>query len=196
MSCPTWAMRWASSIQIMSSGMSVFFIQNGYSPLSGKRKIMPRSSARWSRNMRPCVRVSSSAAISTVTGKLSGKTMRGVAGAGIDCVCVAVVAGCGGAVGCVQAKARSRMALLFILHLHHFVFLARDELVLFRVVAERAEGHAQQLRGLGLHAADALERLEHEDLGDRLEVVLERHAVLRELEGHVRNVAADEHVLG
>src|SRR6185295_20050195 len=46
-----------------------------------------------------------------------------------------------------------------------------------RVVAERAEAHAEELGGLGLHAARALERLDHQLGADVLEVRLEVEAL-------------------
>src|SRR5207249_1525812 len=162
-------MRRRSSIQIMSSGISVFFIQNGYSPLCGKKNNMPRSSASRSRYIRPCVRVGSSMASSTWIAAPSGRITRGpdaAAGAGAAGVFC----------GALQAATRSvsrRRRLLLTIHLHD---VARDEVVLLRVVAERAERHPQQLGRLRLHASAALERLEHEDLADRLEVVLQRDA--------------------
>src|SRR5438105_2809436 len=169
-------MRRRSSIQIMSSGISVFFIQNGYSPLSGKKNNMPRSSASRSRYIRPCVRVGSSMASSTWIAAPSERITRGPDAA------AAAAAGAGAAgvfCGALQAATRSasrRRRLLLTFHLHD---VARDEVVLLRVVAERAERHPQQLGRLRLHAAAALERLEHEDLADRLEVVLQRDAVRR-----------------
>src|SRR5207248_2653676 len=103
---------------------------------------MPRSSARRSRNIRPCSRVGSSAATSTCTAKLSGRITRGACWA----------AGGGGAgrdggddVCCVHASAIATInRLRFTFDLH----FARDEIEFFRVVAERAERHVQQLRGL------------------------------------------------
>src|SRR6266542_3014063 len=176
-------MRRRSSIQIMSSGISVFFIQNGYSPLCGKKNSMPRSSARRSRYINPCVRVGSSMASSTCIAAPSGRITRGpdaAAGAGAAGVFC----------GALQAATRiaSTMRLFLTFHLHD---VARDEVVLLRVVAERAERHPQQLGRLRLHAATALERLEHEGLADRLEVVLQRDALGRQIErGDVGDRAA------
>src|ERR1051325_15508 len=134
---------------------------------------MPVPSATRSRNMRPCARVSLSAASSTRTGKPSGRITRGAAvlftatlatgGATVSC------AGGAGFVQNVNRSARPASAVsLLTLHLR----FPGDQLVLFRVVPKRSERHAQQLRGLGLDAARPLQRLEHEDLPDRLQVVL------------------------
>src|SRR5947209_568531 len=109
----------------------------------------------WSRYISPCARVGSSVASSTWMAAPSGRTTRGP---------------CGGAAGggvaalfCGELQASIRTAMstarsFLILHLHILRFrIARDEVVLLRVVAERAEGHPQQLRRLRLHAAAALQ---------------------------------------
>src|ERR1700737_343437 len=92
-------------------------------------------------------------------------------------------AGCG--VFDPQAKARVMMTAasgLLILDLDDVLLrvgtaVARDEIVFLRVVAERAERHAQQFRGLRLNSTAAFERLEHEDFPDRLQMILERDPV-------------------
>src|ERR1700694_5442923 len=79
---------------------------------------------------------------------------------------------------------------LLIFHLDHILrriglALPRDEIVLLRVVPERAERHFEQLRRLRLHASGSLERFEHEDLSDGLEMILQRDAFRREIEREI-----------
>src|SRR6266850_1878230 len=106
-------------------------------------KIIPRSSGSRSRNISPCSRVGSSAATSTCTVKWSGRVTRGP-----DCAAGAVAADGGDALRCVQAamirttirttiSTAIRTNLLLTLDLH----LARDEIVLLRVIPERTERH-------------------------------------------------------
>src|ERR1041385_7052961 len=139
--------------------------------------------------MSPWARVASSLASSTWIVAPSGRTTRGPdAGAG----------GGEGAVCCGELHAARSSAivirLFFTFHLHD---VARDEIVLLRVVAERAKRHPQQFRGLRLHASAALERLQHEDLSDGLQVILKRDSLVRKIERrYIWNGAAEEHVLG
>src|SRR5437016_4354445 len=145
---------------------------------------MPRSSAIRSRNISPCSRVGSSAATSTCTANPSGKITRGAVWTTIA-VSVADGTGGGGVVLCCWAQAATnsasakeipRLAALArddTLFLTLDLQLARDEIVFLRVVTERAKRHVQQLRGLRLHTAAALQRLQHEDLHDRVEVLLQ-----------------------
>src|SRR3954453_3651058 len=101
-------------------------------------------------------------------------------GAAASAVVVATVAGAG-ALRCVHANASISRKLTFILHLHRLFRsrLAGDEVVFFRVVAEGAERNPQQLRRLRLLATGALQRLEHEDLPDSFEMILQRNPVGR-----------------
>src|SRR4051794_32626254 len=116
--------------------------------------------------------------------------MRGPAAVATDAEACVVAGAVAAACGFVQAEVRStarRIATsvavmagalpaagesLLTLHLLRLFLpaVARDEVVLLRVVAEGAEGHLQQFRRLGLHPARALQRLEHEDLADGLQV--------------------------
>src|ERR1700743_2708854 len=133
--------------------------------------------------MSPCVRVSSSDATSTRVVKPSANVIGGRAVAG------AAAAAGGGAdgfiwqlpIGTSKATARQRVSLLMFELQHLFLAVARDEIVFFCVVAKRAERHAQQLGGLRLDAAAALQCLQHEDLADRFEVIGQRDAVGRQL---------------
>ena len=59
----------------MSSGISVFFIQNIRSPSPGKRKSIPLSGAMEGRSMRPFTRLSGESAISTKIVAPFGVTM-------------------------------------------------------------------------------------------------------------------------
>src|ERR1044071_1721163 len=119
----------------------------------------------------------------------SGRTTRGPAAtagggaAGVFC----------GALHAASSSARA-ITLFLTFHLHG---VARDEVIFLRVVAEGAERHPQELRRLRLHAAAALQRLEHEDLSDRFQMVLQRNSVGRQIErGDVGDRAAEENVLG
>src|SRR5260221_8308758 len=103
----------------------------------------------------------------------------------------------------VQARVKSIVMIAttwdrsLTLHLRHFILtVARDEVVFLRVVAERAERHLQQLGRLSLHAACALDGLEHEHLADRFEVVLQGDPFGRPLVGQVGNGPAEEDLLG
>src|SRR3954471_16459971 len=111
---------------------------------------MPRSSARRSRYIRPCVRVASSVASSIWMAVPSGRITRGPDAAAAGAGAAGVF--CGALHDVARRASARRLFLTF--HLHD---VARDEVVLFCVVAERAERHPQQLRGLRLHAAAALE---------------------------------------
>src|SRR5581483_5819848 len=103
--------------------------------------------------------MSSSAATSTITGKPSART---IFGAGVP--------GCfaGTAVFCglhLNAARRTTTAARELIRFNHVLLLriARDEIVLLRVVAKRPERHLQELRCLRLHSTRPLERLQHED---------------------------------
>src|SRR5690242_10940951 len=108
-------------------------------------KIIPRSAASWSRNISPCSRVGSSAAISTWITVPSGKTMRGPAGAGGVTDPVVVVGAGAEREQASIATANRRASLFFTFDLHHVVFLplTRDEVEFLGVVAERAERHLE-----------------------------------------------------
>src|SRR6478672_3005445 len=84
-----------------------------------------------------------------------------------------------------------RVRFLRLARLLVHVVLAH-EVVLLRVVAERAEGHPQELRRLRLHALAPVEGFAHEALADGFEVRLEIDSLDRQA-FEIRHARLDAH---
>src|SRR5688500_19916197 len=118
--------------------------------------------------MSPLARVSGSAASSTPTMKPSGRTTLGPAEGAAEPGVAGGVAPQAAMVRHVTISRTSRrnlfIAFPFLVVLLIALLVAGNEVVLFRIVAEGAERHPEQFRGLGLHPFRALEGFEHEIL--------------------------------